>query len=272
MLNMDKKRKIGTIDDDAVSIYDYGSKFFAISEDKELLEKSYSLFGSNSFSPIDIVTSEKSYEYLEDVGLTHNENYTISAVLDKNNCFVNGYKIDLLSNTIESMEYLVFSNVDYEDYENYKEDEIFIKVLKKIFNDESISELSCLEEYDDYFIFVVFQESVALFVSDECGERIVSYNLNENVGDKEAQMATSALLAEERLQFDQCSLMSLDEIENRQAFEYIKTINSVKLSDVKDVVIADVLDMNYKSLNKSPKKEMYFELYKQKLMNFILNR
>ena len=275
-LDLTKRKQIGTIDfDEKVPVYDYGSKFFAITEKKEIVKKDILITSKKPLFVIDIV-DENRYEYLEDVKYTNNNEYSFSAVLDKENTFVMGNKINLEKQEINEEKYISCSSLDINDFDE-KSDEYkkLLKAVRKYFNNEEIYDLSILDEDEDediYYNFVVFNNVVALLVSDNNEENILIYSLNDDErNEKDEELAYCVLNAEERISFDFCSLLDFTDIEEREIFKTIKYINSLKLKDIAEINIAKILNMNYKSLNKSPKKDMYFELYKQKLINILLH-
>jgi len=274
-LDLTKKKRIGTIDfEDAVPVYDYGSKFFAISDKDELLEKVLWITAKTPFLVQDIVTEER-YEYLKDVSYTNNSGYTVSAVLDRLDCYVKGHCIDIYEDTIDDEKYINCSSVNYIDLnEDEKSFEIALNAVRKIFNSEELEDLSVLDEDENtYFSFVIFNSIVALFICNDFeGESIQFYSLDENFNEIDKELAYCALLAEERIAFDPCSLISLEELEDIKRFQFIKYVNDLKLKDMNETAMAKVLGMNNKTLNKSPKKEMYFNLYKQKLIHILLDQ
>ncbi len=273
MLSLQKKQLIGTFADGSL-VYDYGSKFFAITDSGELVEKIINIKGENPFAIMDIVCCDR-YEYLEDVLYTHRDDYTVSAVLDMDNIYIKGHKIDFELDTIDDIKYLYYSTIDYFDYldcdPNNEEYKTILKVCKVFFNDENIDDLSVLDEDYRYYSFVIINNEVSVFVSDEEEEMLNSFSLNDDEIDFESrELAEYALKAVERLEFDAVSLLNFDEIEQREILSIIKIINSFKLEDLKLKDIATVLKMNYKSLSASKDKEKYLKLYKQELISKLL--
>lgn len=284
MLSMDKKRSIGRLFDGTMA-YSYGSYFFAITENGELLERSVDILrGKDSLGIVDLYDSEQ-YEYLEEVSLTNHREVVLSAVLDIENAYVFGNKVDLLENTINEQKFIFCSSMDYMDFEYGTEEyNTLLEACRVYYGDGSIDDLSVLaDDLEEYVSFVVFGRSFAVLAileeETEMGEekeveeiQVFSLDDNETVRDafEEGQTAIVALYAMERMYFDECSLLTLDEIEERKRDEAVRIINGLRLEDVKLNAIADTLDMNYKSLSASKRKAMYFNLYKQKLISYYL--
>lgn len=263
-LTLEKKKKIGVLQDGSI-VYDYGSKFFAISDKNEILEKSIDLTSRTPFQAFDIIDCYE-YEYLKDVSYTREEEYSISAVLDASNAFIGGYKVDITNNEINGLKYTYCTSVDIfdleEDSEAYRD---VVKACELFFDTDDISVLD--EDINTYYAVVILNGESVIFTGDEDGERILSLNKNNS----SEEMALFALKAEERLEFDPCSLLSLKEIEEREICSALKFINSITLNDVTQVTIAHILNMNQKSISASKNKEKYLELYKAKLTSMLLD-
>lgn len=176
----------------------------------------------------------------------------------------------MLEKTINNEKYLFTSSVDYidlkKDSKKYKK---LLKAMQLFFDDNTIDELSCLDDDSEvYFSISIFENSIAVFKSFGSVEKISFLSIGEdNVLNKE--LAYCVLVAEEAIVYDSCSLLTLEKLEDIERFKYIQIINSLKINNIKENTIAEVLNINYKSLNKSPKKEMYFNLYKQKLITLL---
>jgi hypothetical protein len=244
-LALNKRVLIGSCNDGS-KIYDYGSKFFALTNKNELLEKSFSMFTKEPFKLLDTVYCEK-YEYLDEVMYSNRDDLSVSAVLDLSNVFVKGNWVDLDEETINGEKFTFCSSVDYVDFD--ERDEIYptlIKVCQIAFDDNSIDCLSVLDEEEErYFSFVLYKNSVAFMNEDDL---IYTFSLDERKSEENMHLARCALLAVERIAFDELSLLSLDEIENRELLCYLKKIDSITLNDVSLISIALLLEINYKSL------------------------
>lgn len=272
-MDLNNKKLIGTLADGS-KVFDYGSKFFAISDKGEILEKSFNVISKEPLKVLDIITCER-YEYLDDVSYTHRDDYSISAVLDLDNISVKGNRIDFLNDTINDESVIYCSTVDYVDFDNDDaEYSTLLQAVRIIYEDDSIDDLSILDSDEEAYIsLAILGDTCTVFSSNESSEHLYSFSFNEDLDERETELTYCFMLGVERLAFDSCSLLSLESIENRETFDLIKYINGITLKDkgVTQVNIAEVLEMNYKVLSASPQKEMYINLYKQKLIDMLLS-
>lgn len=266
---------IGTLDD-GQEVYDYGSKFFALSETGELLEKVIDFRKADRFSHFELQDSER-YEYIEKTRTTHNHVLSLSRILDRENVFVGGHKIDLLEQQVDGRDYLSWASGDSErDDNDPKAVETALEACRFLFGDETIddfTDIDAVEVEGRYISFAIVGDAIAVdIVDDEVGAESISimpFNA-ETFSNEDKELALAALKAEERMEFDACSLLSFGDIDERAVFNGIKEIDSYTLDDLDIKEIAKTLDIDYESLSNSKDKEKYLNLFKQKCISDLL--
>jgi hypothetical protein len=273
-LNFNKKKAIGTFVDGS-TVYDYGSKFFVITSNDELLLKKPRKFPN--LDDVEYVECDR-YEYVKNIQYTNDYTYNLNCILDIDNIYVKGNKIDFESETINDLKYIYCSSVDYVNFYDDEDDEDLkvLEVVKRIFNDNSLTldDLNILDSDENkWYSFVIVNNSVAVFEDGVNGYEINTFSLNDTDFTNNSffeNLAYCVVLAEEKIKFDKLSLLTFDKIENIEKLTYSQKLLDLKLEDVTLISIAKKLNMNYKSLSASKKKEMYFSLYKIKLLEEIL--
>lgn len=266
-------RLLGTLDD-GLEVYDYGSKFFALSETGELLEKVIDFRKADRFSHFELLDSER-YEYLDRTRTTHNHDLSLSRILDRENVFVSGHRIDILEQQVDGRDYLTWASGDSEwDDNDPKAVETALEACRFLFDDETIDDFTDLDAVEGRYIsFAIVGDAIAVdIVDDEVGGESISimpFNA-ETFSNEDKELALAALKAEERMEFDACSLLSFGDIDERAVFDGIKEIDSYTLDDLDIKEIAETLGIDYESLSNSKDKEKYLNLFKQKCISDLL--
>lgn len=258
-------------------IYDFGSKFFAITEKAELLKKDFSLLSKEPFA-LQGFSVVEDFAYIMQIKETESDEILRDIMLDDDLRYVNGHEISVLDHTIEGETYEVFTSEDSESYEEQllvlDEDSEEYKKYKSVFFLFNYFNVLDVDE-DIYCILVLYKNTFAYYIEDrntllkDSGAFAIGEN---NPGNEEhTAKATSALYADFEMYCDRNSYKTFKEFEDEVKFNYIRKINNITLEDVSQTTIAKVLGKNNKTISNSKDKEKYLKLYKQELIELILS-